>query len=184
MKKLLLILAAVCCFSMISAASNDKPLTLTAHMIADNETPPINSPATADFKATQNADGTFNFTLTFANLRAPALVSHIHFAPRNVNGGVMIFLCGGDSQPACPAVTSGTITGTFGTANVVGPVGQGIAAGDLTSALEAIGDGLSYANLHSTLFPAGEVRGVVHVRHGHGDRDGDNDRDDHDHDRD
>jgi hypothetical protein len=174
MKKLLLAVAVVFCFSVMGTASDDDTVTLRATLRGDNEVPPINTPATADFKATQNADGTFNFTLTFANLKANLILSHIHFAPKGVAGGVMIFLCGGDSQPACPAATSGTITGTFGPANVTGPVGQGIAPGDFASALEAIGDGSAYVNVHTAApagFPGGEARGQVKVRHGDGDRD-------------
>ena len=178
MKKLLLILAVVCCSSLMGIASDDT-LTLRATLRGDNEVPPINTPATGDFKATQNADGTFSFTLTFANLKAPLVVAHFHFAPKHVAGNVMIFLCGGDSQPPCPSATSGTITGTFGPANVVctgctaaNPAGQGIAAGDFASALEAILEGNSYVNMHTatpTGFPGGEIRGQVSVSHGDND---------------
>jgi len=69
----------------------------------------------------------------------------------------MIFLCGGGRQPACPAATSGTISGTTMAANVTGPTSQGIAAGDLTSALEAVREGNAYANMHSPMFPLGEI---------------------------
>jgi hypothetical protein len=62
-------------------------------------------------------------------------VAHLHFAPSKVAGGVMIFLCGGGGQPACPAATEGTITGTITAANVTGPSVQGIVPGDLDSAL-------------------------------------------------
>src|SRR6266852_2486222 len=180
MKKLLLAVAVVFCFSvsvMSAVHGDDDAVTLRATLRGDNETPPTNSKATADFKATQNADGTFSFTLTFSGLSANLAASHLHFAPRHVNGGVMIFICGGDSQPVCPAATSGTITGTFGAANVVGPTGQGIAAGDFASALEAIQDGLAYINVHTATFPAGEARGQVRIRRGDGDRDDRRDRD-------
>jgi hypothetical protein len=80
----------------------------------------------------------------------------------------MIFLCGGGNQPACPAATSGNITGTITAANVTGPTGQGIAPGDLDSALEAVRQGLSYANMHTTTFPGGEIRGNVQRGGGHG----------------
>jgi hypothetical protein len=76
-------------------------------------------------------------------------------------GGVMIFLCGGGGQPNCPASTSGTITGTITPANVVGPTAQGINAGDLAAALEAVHDGESYVNIHNARFPAGEMRGQL-----------------------
>ena len=73
----------------------------------------------------------------------------------------MIFLCGGGSQPAWPAATSGTISGTITAANVSGPTSQGIAAGDLTSALEAVREGNAYANMHTDNFKGGEIRGQV-----------------------
>jgi hypothetical protein len=52
-------------------------------------------------------------------------------------------------------------------ANVTGPTGQGIAPGDLDSALEAVRQGLSYANMHTTNFPGGEIRGNVQRGGGH-----------------
>ena len=69
----------------------------------------------------------------------------------------MIFLCGGGNQPACPAATSGSITGTITADNVTGPITQGITAGDLTSALEAVREGNAYANMPSQMFPLAEI---------------------------
>jgi CHRD domain. len=110
----------------------------------------------------QNVDGNITFSLSFADLSSPLAVAHLHFAPTKVSGGVMIFLCGGGGQPACPAATSGTITGTITAANVTRPAGQGITTGDLDSALEAVRTGLSYANMHTANFGGGEIRGQVH----------------------
>ena len=132
----------------------------SASLLGDNEVPPINSTGTASFHM-EIGSNSITFTMTFSGLSTPLMVSHLHFAPTKVAGGVMIFLCGGGSQPACPAATSGTISGTITAANVTGPTGQGIAAGDLTSALEALREGNSYANMHTTTFPAGEIRGQV-----------------------
>jgi CHRD domain len=134
----------------------------SAKLLGDNEVPPNNTTGTATFQMQIDTTTTMiTFTLTFSGLSGAPTVAHLHFAPTNVAGGVMIFLCGGGGQPACPAATSGTISGTITTANVVGPTAQGIAAGDLTSALEAVGEGLSYANMHTPNFPAGEIRGQV-----------------------
>jgi hypothetical protein len=42
------------------------------------------------------------FSLSFSDLSSTLSVAHIHFAPSQVAGGVMIFLCGGGGQPDCP----------------------------------------------------------------------------------
>ena len=139
----------------------------SASLSGDNEVPPINSAGTGNFQMTIRPDA-INFSLSFADLSSPLSVAHLHFAPSKVSGGVMIFLCGGGNQPACPATTSGNITGTITAANVTGPTGQGIAPGDLDSALEAVRDGLSYANMHTTNFTGGEIRGNVQRGGGHG----------------
>lgn len=139
----------------------------SASLAGGNEVPPINSSGTGDFEMTIQP-GAISFSLTFSGLSSNLVVAHLHFAPSKVAGGVMIFLCGGGGQPACPAATSGTITGTITAANVTGPAGQGIVAGDLDSALEAVRGGLSYANMHTTMFGGGEIRGPVQRGAGHG----------------
>ena len=137
----------------------------SASLAGANEVPPINSAGTGAFEMTIR--DTITFSLTFSGLSSPLTVSHLHFAPSKVAGGVMIFLCGGGNQPACPAATSGTITGTITAANVTGPGGQGITVGDLTSALAAVRSESSYANMHTTMFPGGEIRGNVQRGGGH-----------------
>ena len=138
----------------------------SASLSGANEVPPINSAGTADFQMSIQP-GAITFSLTFSDLSSPLAVSHLHFAPSKVAGSVMIFLCGGGNQPACPAATSGTITGTITAANVTGPIGQGITPGDLDSALAAVRSELSYANMHTTMFPGGEIRGNVQRGGGH-----------------
>jgi CHRD domain len=149
------------------AAAPSHAERFSASLSGDNEVPPINSAGTGNFQMTIRPDA-INFSLSFSDLSSPLSVAHLHFAPSKVAGGVMIFLCGGGGQPACPAATSGEITGTITAANVTGPTGQGIAPGDLDSALEAVRDGLSYANMHTTNFPGGEIRGNVRRGGGHG----------------
>ena len=129
--------------------------------------PPINTAGTGDFEMTIQ-QSTITFSLIFSGLSSPLGVAHLHFAPSKVAGGVMIFLCGGGGQPACPAATSGTITGTITAANVTGPTAQGIAPGDLDSALEAVRNDLAYANMHTANFGGGEIRGPVRRGQGHG----------------
>jgi hypothetical protein len=158
----------------LSSARAAKQEVFTAKLPGDNEVPPINSAGSAMFQMeidTSTATPTIHFTVTYANVSTSPTLSHLHFAPTGVAGGVMIFLCGGGGQAPCPTTTSGSFSGTITPANVTGPTAQGIDAGDLVSALEAVQDGDAYANLHTTKFPAGEIRGQVH--RGNRDRDKD-----------
>jgi CHRD domain len=164
MKKLWMLALCLISFTILASAATQRSLTLKAFLQPINEVPPNATNANGTFMATQNDDGTFNFTLTFSGLAANAVVAHIHFGPTKVAGGVMIFLCGGGGQPACPDATSGTVTGTFGPANVVGPTAQGVAPGDLPNALRQIVNRAGYVNVHNATFPAGEIRGQVTTR--------------------
>ena len=111
-----------------------------------------------------NNDTQINFTLTYMDLTGNPLFAHIHFGARATSGGVSAFLCGGSTKPACPASTSGTVTGTIVAVDVIGPMGQGINAGDFASLVRAIRSGVTYANVHSPKFPSGEIRGQIDGR--------------------
>jgi CHRD domain len=135
---------------------------LQANMAGANEVPPISTEARGRFRLTIGRDDTdIRFTMSWSNLTAAPAVSHIHFAPTKVAGGVMIFLCGGGGQPACPADLTGSLEGTITAANVTGPVSQGIPAMALDKALRAVRSGQGYVNLHTSAFPGGEIRGQI-----------------------
>jgi hypothetical protein len=183
MKKLLL--AALCVFALcavsVAASDDDDRNTFHATLRGINETPgPVATQATGTFDATLSADGaTLTYTLTYNNLNAQVLVSHIHFGFPKETGGIMVFLCATAAAPApaaagtvptCPDTTSGTVTGSVSAANVIGPNSQGITPGaDFDKVIQALRTGAAYANVHSTRSPGGEIRGVVH--RGDGDRD-------------
>jgi hypothetical protein len=153
-------IAAVIANLLAAPIANSQTERFSARLSGAEEVPPINTAGTGNFEMTIQ-QGTISFELTFSDLSSPLGVAHLHFAPSKVNGGVMIFLCGGGGQPDCPATTEGTITGTITAANVTGPAAQGIEPGDLDSALEAVRNGLSYANMHTANFGGGEIRGQV-----------------------
>ena len=163
-------IAALAASVLVAPAAPSQTEHFSASLSGANEVPPINTAGTGNFEMT-NQQGMITFSLTFSGLSSSLTVAHLHFAPSKVAGGVMIFLCGGGGQPDCPAATEGTITGTITAVNVTGPTTQGIDVGDLDSALEAVREGASYANMHTTNFAGGEIRGQVRRGGGHG-RDG------------
>src|SRR4030095_8756229 len=160
------IILALTASVLVAPAAHSQTERFSASLIGLNEVPPINTEGRADFDMTIQPSG-ITFSLNFSGLSSPLAVAHLHFGRPDVNGGVMIFLCGGGGQPACPATTSGTITGTITAANVVGPTTQGVAVGDLDTALKIVRLGASYANMHTANFGSGEIRGQVSRGAGH-----------------
>lgn len=144
----------------------------SARLIGFNEVPANNTAGHGDLTFTMTSTQ-ITFKLVYADLSGPPAAAHIHVGQKNVNGGVSVFFCGGGGQPACPATTSGTVTGNIAAANVVGPTAQGFSVGDLAAVERAIKAGVTYANMHTAKFPAGEIRGQVR---GGGKDDGDKDK--------
>jgi hypothetical protein len=105
---------------------------------------------------------TITYELTYT-LENAATVSHIHFAQQHVGGGVVAFLCGGGDKPACPAGTASEakVTGVIDPADVIGPSTQGIEPGSFAELVRAMRAGATYANVHSTRWPSGEIRGQI-----------------------
>lgn len=149
-----------------------------ASLRSSSEVPAVSSPAEGELHATLDpVNDVLDYELTFNGLQAPVVQAHIHMAQKNVNGGIVLWLCGTAAQPgpagtpACPA-PGGTVTGQLRAANVIVQTTQGIAAGDFDEVIQAMRDGLAYANVHSTGSPGGEIRGQIQRGgHGNGDRD-------------
>jgi len=104
-------------------------------------------------------DASPDLTLTISPLTGSVLFAHVHFGARGTSGGVAAFLCGGGSKPPCPQ--SGTVTGTITAADVIGPAAQGIEPGAMAELIRAMRAGETYANVHSSKFPAGEIRAQI-----------------------
>jgi len=140
--------------------------------------------ATLKLSVDKNAE-TLTYSLTYSGL-ANVTQAHIHFGKEHVAGGIMVFFCtnlgnGPAGTPACPDDTGGevTVTGTVTATGVVGPTAQNITAGDFAAVVAALASNTVYGNIHTKLFPAGEIRGQVRADRDH-DKAGDQDKD-HDH---
>lgn len=106
---------------------------------------------------------TISYDLTYEGLASGVTQAHIHIGEDALVGGVAAFLCtnlgnGPAGTPACPS-PAGRVTGSIDAADVVGPAAQGLSPGDIAELQRALRRGAIYVNVHSTAFPAGELRG-------------------------
>jgi hypothetical protein len=132
----------------------------------------ISTGATGTFEATIDQSGTvIDYVLHYEGLEANVTQSHIHFGQRRTVGGIVVWLCQTAGTPAptsvagvtpfCPGEREGTVSGTITAAQVLAVGGQGIAAGEFEELVRAIRAGAAYANVHSTTFTPGEIRGQI-----------------------
>lgn len=137
----------------------------------------VSTKAKGSFRATiDDSLQLIRYELSYEDLEGTVTQAHIHFGQRHTVGGITVWLCQTAGTPApaavsaatptCPA--SGTVQGTIGPGQVLATPGQGIADGEFAEVLRAIRAGATYANVHSTLFPPGEIRGQIRGNRGQG----------------
>jgi len=102
------------------------------------------------------------YRLSYSELVGTVTQAHIHLGGSAMTGGVSVFLCsnlgnGPAGTQVCPPAPA-TVTGTLRAVDVIGPVAQGITAGEFAELTKAIRAGATYVNVHSTTYPGGEIR--------------------------
>jgi hypothetical protein len=168
------IMTALAVFVLVGAsatsaqAGSDDDEGSRTKLIGYEEVPAISTEGGGTFRAEMMGDHAFTFTLSYGDLSSHVQQSHIHFGQKSVIGGVAVFLCsnlgnGPVGTAACPE--SGEVTGTITAAQVVGPSGQGITAGEFDEVLDAVRAGVAYVNVHTDTFPGGEIRGQLRGHH-------------------
>ena len=169
------VLAAGLLVASLAGTAGGKKNLKADELTGYQENPDISTVATGSFTATLDDDAqTITYELSFSGLEGTVLQAHIHFGKRAVNGGVTVFLCGTPANPGpagtptCPAAPGGTVTRTVGVADILAPGTQGIEAGNYEELVAAMRAGHTYANIHSTTWPGGEIRAQIN------DRDSDN----------
>jgi hypothetical protein len=124
---------------------------------------PISTPGEGKFRAQIDKSGKkINYRLRYADLEGNVLQAHIHFGGRHQSGGVIAFLCsnlgnGPAGTPTCPPAP-GTVSGTIDPPDVRAIAAQSVDEGDFAALLDAIRAGVTYANVHTDRWPAGEIR--------------------------
>ena len=108
----------------------------SARIDGAQEVPPTSSTATGSGVFALSADGTdLVYSIVFSGLSAAETVQHIHKAAPGVSGGVVFPLPAGSPKNGTLALTDAQRSDFL--------------------------NGLYYINIHSTAFPAGEIRGQI-----------------------
>jgi hypothetical protein len=142
---------------------NGNGKNFSARLNGWEEVPSQVTTGTGRFRATANTTS-IAFELRYEALEGATVAqAHIHVGSRHENGGISAWLCGGTTQPACPAGPTATVTGTIEAADITAAVpDQGVEAGNFADLLRAMRKGETYANVHTTpRAPGGEVRGQI-----------------------
>ena len=162
-------IAAVLSLAMAPSISEAQARRFKTALEGIQEVGSVSTVAEGKFSAELNADGTeIAYLLEYENLEGNVTQSHIHLGQLRSNGGISIWLCQTATNPSpvattpfCTEPTSGMVQGTITAADVVGPAGQGIAAGEFAEIVALMLKGATYANVHSSKFPGGEIRGQI-----------------------
>jgi CHRD domain len=174
-KTLVALVFALGAVAIVTAAVAFDGSRIDARLTGYEEIATLSTSAKGTFRATINrSKDEIRYTLRYegpfdANPAGGTVTqAHIHLGAPAFNGGISAFLCtnlgnGPAGTPACPV--SGSVSGVITAAQVVGPSGQGIAAGEFDELVDAIRAGATYANVHTTTFGGGEIRGQISRDH-------------------
>ena len=143
------------------SAADAQNRNFKATLVGFQEVPAISTAAGGQFQARVSDDGAaIHYQLSYRALEGAVSMAHIHLGQKSVNGGIAVWLCSNLGTPGvqpCPAPPA-TISGIVMAADVVGPAGQGVAAGEFAELVRAIRPGVAYVNVHTSLHPGGEIR--------------------------
>jgi hypothetical protein len=156
MRKVRLFLILVFSLLAIAATAAAAPdnSNFNTHLSGDEEVPArdVQSQGQAIFHISEDALSV-DYKLNVSNIEN-VIAGHIHLAPFGVNGPVVVNLV----TPSCTRLENGVrCEGTFTAANLVGP----LAGHPLSDLLDAVEDGNTYVNVHTTVFPGGQIRGQI-----------------------
>ncbi len=135
------------------------PRNFRAHLNGAQEVPPANTRAQGQAIFQLSKDGeSLRYKLIVANIENVTM-AHIHLAPADANGPVVAWLY---PEGPPPQLIEGRFNGVLAEGvitadDLVGP----LAGADLGDLVDEIIAGNTYVNVHTSQFPAGEVRGQI-----------------------
>lgn len=136
-----------------------KVLNFRAHLSGDQEVPVRETLATGQAVFQLSKDGQeLSYKILVANLENITM-AHIHAAAAGVNGPVVTWLYpSGPPAMLIPGTTNGILyEGVIRKANLIGL----LAGGEISDLVDLLVAGNAYVNVHTSLYPAGEIRGQI-----------------------
>lgn len=126
-----------------------------AHLSSDQEVPPVESMATGQAIFQLSKDGeTLGYKLIVANIE-DVLAAHIHMAPVGASAGVVVALYTG-------GLISGKTNGILAEGEITADDLVGALVGmELKDLLDKMEWGQTYVNVHTVMYPGGEIRGQI-----------------------
>jgi len=143
---------------------------ISEFLIGYNEVPAVSTVGNGQFNARiSNDESQIDWELSYADLEGAVQQAHLHIGNVGVNGGISVFLCtnlgngpaGTQPCPAPPATISGIIAAADVSPNIPATAAaraQGLNTGEMDELISAIRAGAIYVNVHSTMWPGGEIR--------------------------
>lgn len=180
MRRLLMSLAVIALVSASTVVFAQGFKKISELLTGYQEVPAVSTTGSGTFNARiSNDESRIDWELSYSDLEGAVQQAHIHFGNVGVNGGISVFLCtnlgngpaGTQPCPAPPATISGTIVAADVSPNIPATAAartQGINTGEIDELIRAIRAGSTYVNVHSTLWPGGEIRSQIDGNSGHG----------------
>ncbi|HEX6284986.1 MAG TPA: CHRD domain-containing protein [Pyrinomonadaceae bacterium] len=179
MRRLVVSIAIVALLSASSVVLAQGFKKISEFLTGYQEVPSVSTTGSGEFNARISNDGTrIDWELSYSDLEGAVQQAHIHFGQKGVNGGISVFLCtnlgngpaGTQPCPAPPATISGTIMAADVSPNIPATAAartQGINTGEIDELIKAMRAGATYVNVHSTMWPGGEIRSQIDGNNSH-----------------
>ena len=121
----------------------------SSRLRGSNEVPRVNTRASGNVVLRPNAEGGIDYNIRAVRIDN-VVAAHLHYGARGENGPIVAGLLAEPAGDGFRLRLSGTVTED----DLVGPL-EGMSTADLWRAID---EGTIYVNIHTTDFPAGELR--------------------------
>lgn len=154
---------------LVASSARAVPISYQTHLSGPAEAPPNASPGTGDaLISLDTATHTLSVDVSFSNLLGLTAASHIHCCTTTPGAGTALVATQVPTFVDFPlGVQAGTYSHTFDTsvASTYNPAFVTASGGTVAAAEASLAAGLAageaYLNIHTNLFPTGEIRGFL-----------------------